>query len=120
MPPVRAVVQRVRRAEVRVGDAVVGSIAQGLCVLLGVTDVDADADAVRLCRKIVSLRIFDDAAGHMNRSVTDVAGAMRAFDASEKGGSLSSVLCHMARNVTTSLQLPGGSASACRRVFFVR
>jgi D-tyrosyl-tRNA(Tyr) deacylase len=76
MPPVRAVVQRVRRAEVRVGDAVVGSIAHGLCVLLGVTDADADDDAARLCRKIVSLRIFDDEAGQMNRSVTDVAGAM--------------------------------------------
>jgi D-tyrosyl-tRNA(Tyr) deacylase len=76
MQPVRAVVQRVRRAEVRVGNTVVGTIAHGLCVLLGVTSTDADADAATLCRKIVSLRIFDDEAGQMNRSVTDVAGAM--------------------------------------------
>ena len=76
MPRVRAVVQRVRRAQVRVGDEIVGTIEHGLCVLLGVTGGDTDDDVALLCRKIVSLRIFDDHAGHMNRSVTDVGGAM--------------------------------------------
>jgi D-tyrosyl-tRNA(Tyr) deacylase len=73
---VRAVVQRVHRARVRVGDEVVGSIGHGLCVLLGVTGTDTDGDADVLCRKIVALRIFADDAGHMNRSVGEVGGAM--------------------------------------------
>jgi D-tyrosyl-tRNA(Tyr) deacylase len=76
MPAVRAVVQRVRRAQVRVDDEIVGTIDHGLCVLLGVTATDTDEDAAALCHKIVSLRIFDDQAGQMNRSVTEVAGAL--------------------------------------------
>jgi D-tyrosyl-tRNA(Tyr) deacylase len=72
----RAVVQRVSRAEVRVDDTVVGTIGRGCCVLLGVAATDAPADVTRLADKIVGLRIFDDAAGRMNQSIEEIAGAL--------------------------------------------
>lgn len=72
----RAVVQRVREASVAVDGEVVGAIGHGLCVLLGVGTADADADAARLSRKIVGLRIFEDDAGQMNRALADVGGGM--------------------------------------------
>lgn len=72
----RAVVQRVSRAEVRVGGEVVGSIAQGLCVLVGVTADDDAARAERLGTKLARLRIFADDDGKMNRSVADVGGSV--------------------------------------------
>ena len=68
--------QRVREARVSVGDDVVGAIARGLCVLLGVAVTDTEADAERLCRKITGLRIFEDAAGQMNQGLDDVGGAL--------------------------------------------
>ncbi|MDR7453574.1 MAG: D-aminoacyl-tRNA deacylase, partial [Armatimonadota bacterium] len=70
----RAVVQRVRRAEVRVGDEVVGGIGGGLCVLLGVAAGDGPAQAQALGHKVATLRIFDDEAGRLNRSVLDTGG----------------------------------------------
>jgi D-aminoacyl-tRNA deacylase len=73
---VRAVVQRVTRAEVRVDGEPVGRIGQGLVVLLGVGADDVDEDADALAEKIVGLRIFDDAAGQMNVSLAQVSGAM--------------------------------------------
>lgn len=70
----RAVVQRVRRATVAVGGDEVASIGTGLCVLLGVTHSD-DADVARkMAVKLCGLRVFDDDAGVMNRSVADVGG----------------------------------------------
>ena len=72
----RAVVQRVTRAKVTVDDEVIGEIKQGLVVLLGVARDDSEADAEYLAAKIVSLRIFDDEAGKMNRSVKDMDGGM--------------------------------------------
>jgi D-tyrosyl-tRNA(Tyr) deacylase len=76
---VRAVVQRVTRAEVRVGDDVVGKIAQGLLVLVGVgVDDDAD-DAAALARKVAGLRIFRDGDGNMNRDITETGGAVLAI-----------------------------------------
>jgi D-aminoacyl-tRNA deacylase len=71
---VRAVVQRVTRACVRVGDEVVGEIGAGLCALVGVTHTDDDAAASRLADKLWHLRILDDAGGVMNVSAAD-AGA---------------------------------------------
>ena len=71
----RAVVQRVKRASVRVGAEVVGEIGPGLVVLLGVAQEDQEADAEYLARKVLSLRIFDDAAGKMNRAVGETGGA---------------------------------------------
>ena len=72
----RAVVQRVTRAKVTVEDQLAGEIGQGLVVLLGVARDDAEADADYLASKIASLRIFDDEAGKMNRSLVDISGGL--------------------------------------------
>src|SRR5271157_874439 len=74
----RAVVQRVSRAKVTVDDQTVGEIGSGLLVLLGVGREDSDADAIYLAEKIAGLRIFEDDAGKMNRSVIDVSGSVLA------------------------------------------
>ena len=74
----RALIQRVREARVSVDGRVVGAIGPGLLVLAAVAVDDADADRDWLARKIVALRIFDDAAGVMNRSVVDIDGAILA------------------------------------------
>ena len=72
----RGVVQRVQRASVTVAGEVVGSIGQGLCVLVGVTHTDDAATADRLATKVWNLRCFDDEDGAMNRSVAEVGGAV--------------------------------------------
>jgi D-tyrosyl-tRNA(Tyr) deacylase len=72
---VRAVVQRVRSARVTVADEVVAQIGLGLCVLLGVADVDGEAEAVRLASRLARLRIFENEEGKFDRSVRDVDGA---------------------------------------------
>jgi D-tyrosyl-tRNA(Tyr) deacylase len=64
--PMRALVQRVSRAAVRVEDAVIAEIGPGLLVLLGVARDDDDAAAERLAEKVRALRVFADGAGHMN------------------------------------------------------
>jgi D-tyrosyl-tRNA(Tyr) deacylase len=74
----RAVVQRLSRAQVTVGGEVVGKIGRGRLVLLGVGLEDQESDADYLAEKIAGLRIFDDADGKMNLSVTDVQGAVLA------------------------------------------
>ena len=73
---VRAVVQRVAEASVRVAGEVVGSIGPGLVVLLGVGVDDAEGDADYLAEKVLNLRVFPDEAGQMNRSVLDVSGGL--------------------------------------------
>jgi D-tyrosyl-tRNA(Tyr) deacylase len=70
----RAVVQRVARARVVVGDEVVGAIGRGLLVLLGVACTDTPADAAWLADKVVTLRIFADAEGKMNRDAVETEG----------------------------------------------
>lgn len=72
----RAVVQRVSEAAVTVGGQPVSAIGPGLLVLLGVGKEDAEADADYLADKVVHLRIFEDEAGQMNRSVLDAKGAV--------------------------------------------
>ena len=72
----RAVVQRVSRAEVRIEGRVVGRIGRGFVVLLGVAGGDSDADAAFLVDKIVGMRIFADDAGKMNLSIAQADGAM--------------------------------------------
>jgi D-tyrosyl-tRNA(Tyr) deacylase len=74
----RAVVQRVRRAKVTVAGEIAGEIGHGLLVLLGVGRDDSAASAEYLADKIVGLRIFEDDAGKMNRSVAEVSGAVLA------------------------------------------
>ena len=72
----RAVVQRVSEASVTIEGTVVASIGEGLLILLGVEDADEAEDIEWLSKKISQLRIFNDAAGVMNRSVMEVSGAM--------------------------------------------
>lgn len=72
----RVVLQRVTRARVMVEGEVVGEIARGLVVLLGIAQDDTPEDARYLIEKIVALRIFDDAEGRMNLPVTEVDGAL--------------------------------------------
>ncbi len=72
----RAVVQRVNRAYVRVGGELVGAIEHGLVVLLGVAAGDTAEQADSLAQKVAHLRIFDDEQGRLNRSVLDVGGAI--------------------------------------------
>ena len=74
----RAVVQRVSRASVKINGELTGNIGEGLLVLLGVAQDDTDADANYLAEKVAGLRIFEDAEGKMNRSVIDVGGAVLA------------------------------------------
>lgn len=74
----RAVIQRVTRADVTVDGAVVGAIGPGLMVLLGVAEGDTPADSRYLAEKTVHLRIFEDEAGKMNRSLLDTGGALLA------------------------------------------
>jgi len=68
----RAVVQRVTRASVTVGEEVVGAIGPGLCVLVGVTHEDDEAAAAKLADKLWHLRVLDDPDGVMNLSAADV------------------------------------------------
>jgi D-tyrosyl-tRNA(Tyr) deacylase len=70
----RALLQRVSRAEVRVGGEPVGSIGAGLLVLLGVGHGDTPATADALARRICELRIFEDGEGRTNLSLLDVGG----------------------------------------------
>jgi len=70
----RAVVQRVKRAEVRVGQEVLGRIESGAVVLVGVAKSDTEASANALAEKIANLRIFDDDRGRMNLSLRETGG----------------------------------------------
>lgn len=72
----RALIQRVAHAEVRVADTTVGAISRGLLVLLGVREGDTPHDAEYLAAKVVTLRIFEDAQGKMNLDVQDIQGAV--------------------------------------------
>jgi D-tyrosyl-tRNA(Tyr) deacylase len=70
----RAVIQRVSSARVTVAGEVIGEIGAGLLILLGVAQADTAADGEWLVQKIAALRIFEDDAGKMNRSLADTAG----------------------------------------------
>ncbi|MBM3673024.1 MAG: D-tyrosyl-tRNA(Tyr) deacylase [Actinobacteria bacterium] len=70
----RALVQRVTEARVRVDDGIVGEIRPGLCVLLGVTHTDDETAAAKLADKLWHLRVFDDADGVMNVALADTGG----------------------------------------------
>lgn len=72
----RAVIQRVERANVDVDDQCVGAIGPGLVILIGVSKEDSEKDADVLCDKILNLRIFADGAGKMNLSVLDTKGEL--------------------------------------------
>ena len=72
----RAVVQRVSRAEVRVEGRVVGAIGRGLLVLVGIAREDTPETGKALAEKIAHLRVFDDDQGRMNRSLLEAGGAV--------------------------------------------
>ena len=72
----RAVIQRVSRAAVRVEGQTIGEIGRGLLVLLGIGRGDTDAASDWLIKKLLALRIFPDEADKMNRSVTDIGGGI--------------------------------------------
>ena len=72
----RTVLQRVSRAQVEVDSRVVGKIDKGILILLGVGKGDTIADAAYLARKIVELRMFEDAQGKMNLSLAEIHGAI--------------------------------------------
>jgi D-tyrosyl-tRNA(Tyr) deacylase len=71
----RAVLQRVSRARVTVDERVIGEIAGGLMILLGVGATDTAATALAMAEKVAQLRIFEDDDGKMNRSLLDVGGS---------------------------------------------
>lgn len=70
----RTVIQRVQQASVMADGQPAGAIGRGLMILLGIEEADTAADIEWLCQKIVNLRIFNDEAGVMNRSVLDIEG----------------------------------------------
>ena len=70
------VLQRVSRASVTVGDASVGSITDGLVILVGIAPADSDYEIDRAVDKVSNLRIFADEAGLMNRSIVDTGGSV--------------------------------------------
>lgn len=72
----RAVVQRVSRAQVMVNGDITGKVERGLLVLLGVAQSDSEADADYLADKITGLRVFEDDQGKMNRAVAEVKGGL--------------------------------------------
>jgi D-aminoacyl-tRNA deacylase len=72
----RAVVQRVTQARVRIDGEEVAQVGLGYAVLLGVSTEDTEADAKALAEKIAHLRIFDDEQGKLNRSIVDVHGSV--------------------------------------------
>lgn len=75
----RVVIQRTLRSAVRVGAETVASIGPGLTILVGVERGDTEADARWLASKTAALRVFDDEAGVMNRSVVDAGGELLAI-----------------------------------------
>lgn len=72
MPSMRALIQRVTKASVAVGDEITGEIGPGLVILLGVSKEDGEADAEYLVEKIANLRIFADEDGRFDRSALDI------------------------------------------------
>ncbi len=72
----RAVIQRVKTAEVTVEGKTIGKIGKGYMVLLGIEDVDATADMEYICDKILGLRVFEDEEDKMNLDICDVSGSV--------------------------------------------
>jgi len=102
---VRAVVQRVSEARVVVEGRVIGAVAQGLCVLLGIARGDSREDAERLAAKIARLRIFEGAGGTFERSVLDEHGEALVV-------SQFTLLAETARGNRPSFSNAAGSAEA--------
>jgi D-tyrosyl-tRNA(Tyr) deacylase len=111
----RAVVQRVSEARVRVDGKITGEIGKGVLVLLGVakTDAeDAEAEAEQLAEKIHGLRLFNDEQGRMNLSLADVGGAVLAVSQFTLHGD-----CRKGRRPSFDLAAPAEQAEALYEVF---
>ncbi len=72
----RVIVQRTLRAAVRIDGESVGQIGQGYMLLVGITHTDTESDADYVAKKVAQLRVFEDEAGKMNRSILDIGGAI--------------------------------------------
>ena len=70
----RALVQRVSKASIKVNEKNISSINKGLLVLLGIQDTDDESDITWLSNKIIKMRIFEDDNGKMNQSIEDIGG----------------------------------------------
>ncbi|MDE7095469.1 MAG: D-tyrosyl-tRNA(Tyr) deacylase [Anaeroplasmataceae bacterium] len=75
----RVIVQRAKDAKVRVGNSITGSIEKGYMLLVGFTHTDTLVEVKHLAKKIIGLRIFEDDAGKLNKSIVDVEGAILAI-----------------------------------------
>ena len=111
----RAVVQRVSRAEVRVDGAVVGRIGRGLVVLLGAGAGDGEPDVAWMADKIAGLRVFPDEQGQMNRALSDVGGAVLVVSQFTLYGD-----CRKGRRPSFVDALPPGPAEALYDAFVAR
>lgn len=108
----KLVVQRVSRADVRVDGKVVGEIRKGFLVLLGAEEGDGTAEAEEAARKVAGLRVFEDEAGKMNRSLDDVGGAVLAVSQFTLAADLS-----RGRRPGFEKALPGSEAEPLYRRF---
>lgn len=70
----KALIQRVSKASVKVDDEIISQIDRGLLILLGVCNNDTEKDTTKLTEKIIKLRVFKDNEGKMNKSVSDIGG----------------------------------------------
>ena len=84
----RFVIQRVTEASVRVDGNVIGQIEKGFLVLIGVSDSDTEAVADKMIKKMIGLRIFEDADGKTNLSLSDVGGSLLLVGAPDKANTL--------------------------------
>jgi D-tyrosyl-tRNA(Tyr) deacylase len=111
----RAVIQRALRATVSVEAVVVGSIGEGLLVLLGVTAGDTEQDVAWMVDKIVNLRVFSDSAGKMNLSVRDRGGALLVVSQFTLCGD-----CTRGRRPSFDAAAPAGQARSLYESFLSR
>ena len=111
----RAVVQRVTRSAVTVDGVTVGAIGAGLMVLLGVAANDTEREVAYLADKIAHLRIFEDEAGKMNRSLLDTGGAMLVVSQFTLLGD-----CRKGRRPSFVAAAPPKQAETCYEQFVTR
>lgn len=111
----KSVIQRVRAAQVDVGNETVGRIGPGVLVLLGVEKGDGERDADWLADKIVNLRIFEDEAGKMNLSLRETGGALLAVSQFTLAGN-----CAKGRRPSFDGAAPPDEANRLYEYFVVR
>lgn len=108
----RVLVQRVHRARVTVSGSVVGEIAGGVLLLVGVTHGDGEPEIEWLAEKVAQLRIFPDAEGRMNRSLLDAGGSALVVSQFTLYGD-----CRHGRRPSFTAAAPGDDAERCVQAF---